>query len=224
MKTSRCWSLRGFTLIELLAVIMIVGVLFALSVVSLGRVRDNARQATCASNLRQIGAALKLYANDHKNLLPPVATGWFPADKKATWDYAIWTYAGYAETASNDPINSSGDNIFRCPSTQSEAVPLPAVGKVSSWRGSYGLNSNLNGSNSAGWTTGVNLARVVTPSRTAMVLETSFPLGDSAGYRLWYGLIPHKGATQVLFYDGHVELIMPASMPADETKPFWGKL
>jgi prepilin-type processing-associated H-X9-DG protein/prepilin-type N-terminal cleavage/methylation domain-containing protein len=61
----------GFTLIELLTVIAVIGVLAGLLIPVVGKVRATARNAQCVSNLRQIGTALNLYAQDNKGNYPP---------------------------------------------------------------------------------------------------------------------------------------------------------
>jgi prepilin-type N-terminal cleavage/methylation domain-containing protein len=60
----------GFTLTELLAVIAIVGILSALIIGTVGRVRAQAADAQCRSALRQWGLAMQLYTNDNKGRFP----------------------------------------------------------------------------------------------------------------------------------------------------------
>ncbi len=66
---------KGFTLIELLVVIAIIAILAAILFPVFSRARENARKAACLSNLKQIGTALMMYAQDWDESLP-VATTW----------------------------------------------------------------------------------------------------------------------------------------------------
>jgi len=61
---------RGFSLIELLVVTAIVAVLASLLLPAIGQVKASARKLTCASNLRQIGLAIIVYANDNHGTFP----------------------------------------------------------------------------------------------------------------------------------------------------------
>ena len=61
---------RGFTLIELLVVIAIIAVLMGILMPALRRARDQAKRMICAANLKTIGQALFMYAQEHDDHLP----------------------------------------------------------------------------------------------------------------------------------------------------------
>src|SRR3954447_21401658 len=60
----------AFTLVELLVVIAIIAVLAALLFPAFGRAKESGKGAACISNLRQIGIALQVYAQENNNRLP----------------------------------------------------------------------------------------------------------------------------------------------------------
>src|SRR5690242_16499995 len=61
---------KAFTLIEVLVVIAIIMILIGILLPSLEHVRHQAYIADCASNLRQVGAAITLYANENHGNFP----------------------------------------------------------------------------------------------------------------------------------------------------------
>ena len=61
---------KGFTLVELLVVIGIIALLIAILLPALSRAREQAKNAQCLSNLRQLATVYQLYANDYKDKIP----------------------------------------------------------------------------------------------------------------------------------------------------------
>ncbi len=64
---------KGFTLIELLVVIAIIAILAAILFPVFGRARENARRASCQSNLKQIGLGILQYTQDYDEAFPQAA-------------------------------------------------------------------------------------------------------------------------------------------------------
>jgi len=109
----------GFTLIELLVVIAIIAILAALLLPALARSKDTAARILCLSNLRQVGMAIHLYAEDNSDTFP-VAWSW-PIFGGQLGTSPIYSSNVYGPT--NRPLNAyASANVFSCPRDKGDAL------------------------------------------------------------------------------------------------------
>lgn len=123
---------NAFTIFELLAVITIITVLLTILLPALHHAKEVARRAVCASNLKNIGVALRLYAVDHRSTFPAAELGYAANSNgngrggNARWQVMgnpqnLWAGGCVAkgtdtwERPVNPYVNYSGYRVFRCP-------------------------------------------------------------------------------------------------------------
>ena len=139
----------GFTLIELLVVIAIIGLLAAILFPVFARARENARRASCMSNMKQLGLAFLQYTQDYDERLPPPAP-------TSTQSFQGWAGRIYPYVKSTQ--------VFVCPS---DTPPVNVLGT----RISYMANANtVQFSAENGAPSGL-LAKFTAPARTVLILE-----------------------------------------------------
>ncbi len=196
----------AFTLIELLTVIAIIGILAAILIPVVGSVRQKARTTQCLSNLRQIGTAAILYANENRNLLPLPRVSPTPADHPffghpdadRTWHQKIAPYMAMAQ--------GQARSRFNCPSATPQPSDNMALGETT-----YRINRFLQGGQLRG-----NITRV---RDRAIVLAGDAPTANIEHLYPWNAssynadhrreILRHGNRTNLVFTDASVRSLEP---------------
>lgn len=236
----------GFTLIELLAAVMIVAMLGALLFTAVQKATRAGERAKCASNLRQIGAAVMAYVGEHDGYLPPGSRSAGPDAGNLIRLLAEYTTPMITLTMAPD--------LFYCPTNVRLGSP-PAGGFPPNQYKSFGgyptnflINASIflitNGdANNAGYAPvgRVRLSSVILPSKTVALSDmytrapgvTAPPASglakayyfDPTNSSFFLGRI-HNNLGNVLFLDGHVESFngaskVPVKSLPEQTTTWW---
>lgn len=215
----------SFTLIELLVVVAIISLLAALLSPALKAARDQARSIRCLNNLKQIGGAMAMYAQDNNESLAPflqgagpTATYWFDG-KNATppsVPFFAWPYLNESGPATS----STPNGVLDCPS-----IHVPGSYWLGRYR-DYAINLTLAGY--TGLWESRRLSDIRNSSRTVVVVEGGDDGRVSGASRgiggtfwstpgvIWF---PHNNAAMFLFVDGHVEKHIFSELTAEMFEP-----
>ena len=197
-----CRERKGFTLIELLVVISIIGLLMAILLPSLGKAREQARRIKCASNLRQLDFALRIYADDYDNWLPQAADYRDPNNPEKNWHKNPYILSSLGL----EP-NPQGRSVITCPSHRNPDKNSFKGSDVGFWI-SYGMNVAF-GSNRSDAAKRRKRFEFKRPA-LIMAFMDAYVFGNAIGEVGWHNCLRwcdayrHDGYAQVVYLDGHI--------------------
>jgi prepilin-type N-terminal cleavage/methylation domain-containing protein/prepilin-type processing-associated H-X9-DG protein len=199
----------GFTLIELLVVIAIIAILAAILFPVFAQARDKARGTTCLSNLKQLGLATIMYANDYEGAYP---LAWYGDTPAFGFDVVLMPYVKNLQ-------------VFDCPSNTTTPRWWAGYKRVANIDppgipGDYTMNGDLTARTVGGQRAGLTESSVQRPADTILMSEIWDTLAaqkrgpeheiftatkSDVCQRIPFNI--HQGGSNYNFVDGHAKFM-----------------
>lgn len=209
----------GFTLIELLSVIAVIGVLVAILIPAISKVRTSALRTESVSNLRQLHAACMLYTQNNNMR---VTNAFIAANQETGREQSGW----WGQLVEGGYLGDQGPwpqayKVLGSP-IQRRELPEVTIDRDPPVYCTYGMNGPLsNIGQSQDETQGLRAYQIVEPAKTLFISEGYHPGGTS-----WFGIgvSPNKlpnhtdGMVSFIYVDGHIGQLPEAEFPSS-----WGE-
>jgi prepilin-type N-terminal cleavage/methylation domain-containing protein/prepilin-type processing-associated H-X9-DG protein len=204
---------KGFTLIELLVVIAIIAILAAILFPVFAKAREKARQASCQSNLKQLGLAHGMYEQDYDGKTVKL----WPSP---SWSSYIWSVNPYIKNLQVwECPSGEGNQACGCgyPGGRGDANYVQASYIMNMYCTAAGHYGDLGGKKDSAFKVPAETIRMA-DGRRSILHATQWAWGDEKGGP---GCSPsianiHNQQADALFVDGHVKSQkVPAAQPAD---------
>lgn len=214
----------AFTLVELLVVIAVISLLLSILVPSLSRARSMAKRTVCASNLRQIDLAVRLYLNAYDDTYPCAQDPVIPEDPNI-WLWMGRGWRGFIEPYLGGNIDVNNPSVLFCPEDLAEPEKYEST-SYSYSMAFYHSPEQIKDMDNPGYTCGTDGPFVQSiPQRSMDVARPSgkIIIGEWNSNHLrvdekgWYGCGGwwcREGSRNYLFVDGHVRYLA-----AEEIRP-----
>ena len=181
---------QAFTLIELLTVIAVIGILAAILIPAVSKVRLSANSTKSASNLKQIGTLANLYVSEHGGRLPATAGEWDDSYIKVL--YPTSEGRPYSEDTASAPVNGT---IYHSPLDETPHALSYAVNQ-------YHKITNADPASEPAKLQGRRYLTIQEPAKMIYMADSTDALELSEGSFAYRNA---NGTANVLFADMHVE-------------------
>ncbi|MBC7529256.1 MAG: DUF1559 domain-containing protein [Chthonomonadaceae bacterium] len=173
-------KLAGFTLIELLVVIAIIAILAAILFPVFARAREQARKTACLSNMKQIGTALQMYAQDYDETYAP---------RYGSGDVSDFENGFQRSWKNMLNVYIKNRDVFKCPSNptalKGDLIWNGTKSTTGYYAGGYSMwlpDEWLSGQMGHGAAYPQQMAGVEAPASSLIILETSWRFPDTGPY------------------------------------------